>query len=34
MCQFEMSKKETELFINAFKKVWKNLDELKYKKKI
>ena len=34
MCQFEMSKKETELFINAFKKVWKNLNELKYKKKI
>ena len=31
MCQFEMDKKETDSFINAFKKVWKNLSELKNK---
>lgn len=31
MCQFEMDKKETVSFIGAFKKVWKNIDELKKK---
>jgi len=29
LCQFEMNKKETNLFINAFKKVWANLEEIK-----
>ena len=31
MCQFEMDNKETDSFIRAFKKVWKNLGELKNK---
>ena len=31
MCQFEMDNKETDSFIGAFKKVWKNLGELKNK---
>jgi|TARA_Y100000294_G_C8567465_1_gene341462 dTDP-4-amino-4,6-dideoxygalactose transaminase len=29
LCQFEMSKQETDLFINAFKKIWANLEEIK-----
>ena len=29
LCQFEMSKQETDLFINAFKKIWSNLEEIK-----
>ena len=31
MCQFEMDEKETQSFIDAFKKVWKNLAELRNK---
>ena len=29
LCQFQMGKQETDLFINAFKKVWKNIEEIK-----
>jgi dTDP-4-amino-4,6-dideoxygalactose transaminase len=30
MCMHEMTDNEIELTINAFKKVWKNLDKLEY----
>ena len=29
LCQFEMDKREVNLFIKAFKKVWANLEYLK-----
>lgn len=29
LCRFEMNKKEVNLFVNAFKKVWANLEYLK-----